>query len=41
MITTKGYIVMLIAIMCLWACDCVYKAIKSDRKVDGNENNNM
>lgn len=37
MITTKGYIVMLIVLMCMWACECVYKAVKGARKVDGNE----
>jgi len=34
MITVKGYIIMLIALMCLWACDCIYKAVKDARKVD-------
>lgn len=37
MITVKGYIIMLIALMCLWACDCIYKAVKDARKVGGNE----
>lgn len=40
MITTKGYIVMLIVLMCMWACECVYKSVKSARKGDRNENNN-
>lgn len=34
MITAKGYIVMAIGLMCLWACECIYKAIKGARKVD-------
>jgi len=32
MITVKGYIVMAIALMCLWACECIYKAVKDARK---------
>lgn len=42
MITAKGYIIMAIGLMCVWACECVCKAVKGARKVDGNaENNNL
>jgi len=36
MITTKGYIVMAIGLMCVWACECVYKAVKGARKGERN-----